>query len=116
MMLAIQELEKHGYRFEVLDNSIKFKYSRNDDPDPAIVRPLLEELKTRKEEAIYYLQGRKRDNVIDPEVAARKCGRPFPYPINETLGLGEFDPLDIRYINGKPVLDPGWWKNIPKER
>jgi len=61
-MLAIQELEKCGYCFEVSGSSIKFKYSGSGSPDPAIVKPLLEELKARKEEAIYYLQGRKREN------------------------------------------------------
>ena len=41
---------------------------------------------------------------------------PFPYPINETLGIGDFDPMDVRYIDGKPVLEPGWWKDIKSRK
>lgn len=42
----------------------------------------------------------------------------FPYPLPETLGIGDVDPLDYRYENGKVILDPGWWKNIkaPEKR
>lgn len=58
---------------------------------------LIEELQKREEEY--------RRRVI-----------PFPYPINETLGIGDFDPLDVRYVDGRPVLEPGWWKEIPKEK
>jgi len=37
---------------------------------------------------------------------------PFKYPINETLGIGDVDPIDFKRIDGKWVLVPGWWKNI----
>ena len=56
------------------------------------------------------------NKVIDFQEEAQKRGYPFPYPINETLGIGEYDPLDVRWVNGKPVLDPGWWKKIPRRR
>lgn len=57
----------------------------------------------------------KPAKVVDFCREAQKRGYAFPYPINETLGIGSFDPMDIRYINGRPVLEPGWWKKIPKK-
>jgi hypothetical protein len=36
----------------------------------------------------------------------------FPYPLPETLGIGDVDPMDYRYENGKAILEPGWWMNI----
>ena len=36
----------------------------------------------------------------------------FPYPLPETLGIGDVDPMDYRYENGKVILEPGWWMNI----
>ena len=108
-MKVLRKLEKLGYRFQLEGGEqIKFKYEGKERPDPAVVKPLLEELKARKSEAFKYLQAREEEwrcKVI-----------PFPYPINETLGIGEYDPLDVRWVNGKPVLDPGWWKRIPKGR
>ena len=106
-MKALRKLEKLGYRFQLEGEQIKFKHEGKERPDPAVVKPLLEELKARKSEAFKYLQAR------EAELRERD---PFPYPINETLGIGEYDPLDVRWVNGKPVLDPGWWKKIPRRR
>lgn len=53
--------------------------------------------------------------VIDFQKEMQKRRDIFPYPLNETLGIGEWDPLDIKYVNGKPVLQPGWWRKIPKD-
>ena len=36
----------------------------------------------------------------------------FPYPINKTLGIGKYDPRDMRIKNGKPVVEEGWWRDI----
>ncbi len=38
----------------------------------------------------------------------------FPYPINETLGIGDVDPADIRRVGDEWVYDPGWWREIPE--
>lgn len=54
--------------------------------------------------------------VVSLAAEAKKRGKAFPYPLPETLGLGSQDPLDIRYIDGKPVLDPGWWKKLPRNK
>lgn len=107
-MQVISELEKQGYFFWLAGEKIKFEYRGPGRPDTDIVRPLLEELKARKAEAARYIQAREEER--------RQKKLPFPYPINETLGIGEYDPLDIRYIDGKPVLDPGWWKKIPGKK
>ena len=53
--------------------------------------------------------------VIDFQKEMQKRRDIFPYPLNETLGIGEWDPLDIKYVNGKPVLQPGWWRKMPKD-
>ena len=55
------------------------------------------------------------NKVIDFQKEMQKRRDIFPYPLNETLGIGEWDPLDIKYVNGKPVLQPGWWRKIPKD-
>jgi hypothetical protein len=57
---------------------------------------------------------REPAQVVSLQEEAIKRGRPFPYPLPETCGIGEWDPMDIRWINGKPVLEPGWWRNIPR--
>jgi len=73
-----------------------------------VLTPELKEAITKHKQAL--LQELRRQ-----EEEYRRKVIPFPYPINETMGIGEWDPLDIRYINGKPVLDPGWWKKIPRK-
>ncbi|MDI6710852.1 MAG: hypothetical protein QME76_09290 [Bacillota bacterium] len=69
------------------------------DPLPEDVRPLLRQLKTADREAL-------RDFL-------RRRGL-FPYPINETLGIGDVDPLDYRYRDGGLTYEPGWWRKVPK--
>lgn len=102
-MKPLKELERYGYCFQLEGDRIRFKHRGTDKPDPEIVKPLLAELKQRKQEVVKYLQAREK---------LRRKVIPFPYPINETLKIGEYDPLDIRYVNGKPVVDPGWWKQL----
>ncbi len=101
-MKVLKELEMQGYFFWLENDLIQYEYRGNEQPDPDIIKPLLAELKERKEEAVKYLQAKEEE--------LRRKVIPFPYPINETMGIGEYDPLDIRYIDGKPTLDPGWWK------
>jgi len=57
-MEAVQKLEKLGYNFEVVSSNIKFKHIGSSQPNPAQVKPLLEELKAHKPEALVYLQPR----------------------------------------------------------
>ena len=38
----------------------------------------------------------------------------FPYPVNVTCPSvgGAYDPRDLKNIDGKPTLCPGWWRKI----
>ncbi len=98
-MKLISDLEKIGYSFQVKDNNIHYTFKGPGHPKPE-VEPLLIELKQKKEKAVIFLKARKGKEKM------------FPYPINETLGIGNADPLDYRRENGKRVSDPGWWKKI----
>ncbi len=69
-MEALRELEKMGYFFQLKGEQVRFKHIGESKPDPAVVRPLLEELKARKSEAIRYLQAREK--VIDFATEAKK--------------------------------------------
>ncbi len=110
-MQVVKELRRLGYQLDIKGAGaaakISCKFTGNQPPDPAIIKPLLDELRARKTEAVDFLLSRKqsRGKVIV-----------FPYPINETLGIGDFDPMDVRYIDGKPVLEPGWWKDIKNRK
>lgn len=60
-------------------------------------------------------QGKKElARAINLQEKAVKRELLFSYPVSETLGIGDFDPIDIRWINGKPVLQPGWWRAMPQ--
>jgi hypothetical protein len=54
-MREIAELEALGYSFTVTDGRIRYSHIGN-APAPSAVRPLLDALRTRKAEAIAYLQ------------------------------------------------------------
>lgn len=69
------------------------------DPLPEDVRPLLRQLKAAARE--------------DLKAFLRRRGL-FPYPINETLGIGTLDPLDYRYRDGRLAYEPGWWRKVPR--
>lgn len=54
---------------------------------------------------------REPARVVSLQEEARKRGRPFPYPLPETCGIGEVDPLDLRRLpDGSWINDPGGWK------
>ena len=53
-MQAIDSLTNQGYALSVDHDEIVIRYTGAGHPDPATVRPLLAELKTRKAEAIAY--------------------------------------------------------------
>ena len=36
----------------------------------------------------------------------------FPYPLPETKGIGDVDPLDYRHKDGEVVIEPEWWRNV----
>jgi hypothetical protein len=56
-MNAITQLEEKGYTFTVEGDKIRYAlHHKGEPPDPAIVGPLLAELKERKAEAILFLR------------------------------------------------------------
>ncbi|KUK53542.1 MAG: hypothetical protein XD78_1117 [Desulfotomaculum sp. 46_296] len=55
-MDCIAKLQELGYQFTVTGGRISYKFTGSREPDVASVRPLLAELKTRKQEAIAYLR------------------------------------------------------------
>lgn len=56
-------------------------------------------------------QKKEPTQVVNIREEARRRGRPFPYPLPETCGIGEVDPLDFRRLpDGSWINDPGWWK------
>ncbi len=56
-MKAIEELEKNGYLLTATDKAINYEHIGK-NPDPDQIRPLLEQIKAAKSEAISYLQQR----------------------------------------------------------
>ena len=112
----VNELQAFGFVVKLEGDKIKLSYPVGSPPEKAM--PLLEEIRNRKHEVIAYLKQKNQQKVIDFQEEAQKRGYsyPFPYPLNETLGIGEWDPLDIKYVNGKPVLQPGWWRKVPRSK
>ena len=41
---------------------------------------------------------------------------PFPYPLPQTLKIGEQDPLDYRWTPAGWVYDLGWWRRIGERK
>ena len=67
-MKLIADLEALGYVFELQDGQVHYTHAGR-APDPAAVRPLLEELRQRKAEALEYL----RQPRADPPVCQRSA-------------------------------------------
>jgi hypothetical protein len=57
-MQILRELEAMGYDITLDGNNVRLTWRGQGKPDPATVKPLLEELKRRKEEAIRWLASR----------------------------------------------------------
>ncbi|MEW6425506.1 MAG: hypothetical protein AB1523_12350 [Bacillota bacterium] len=58
-MNCIIKLQEMGYQFTLAGDRINYKLIAGAMPDPAAAAPLLAELKTRKAEAIAYLQSQE---------------------------------------------------------
>jgi len=74
-MQAISELRNQGYTISLDHDDLVIKYTGAGHPDPATVKPLLEELRAHKAEALDYL--RQRDVLpltlagADPDEVAK---------------------------------------------
>lgn len=55
-MDCIAKLQELGYQFTITGSRISYKFTGSGEPDVAVVKPLLAELKARKQEAIAYLR------------------------------------------------------------
>lgn len=53
---AARKLAHLGYRFAVVGESIKAKYEGTGEPNPGLVRPLLDLVKTHKDEVRHFLK------------------------------------------------------------
>ena len=42
--------------------------------------------------------------------------RLFPYPLPETLNIGNQDPLDYKHKDGQWVHEPEWWREIGQKK
>lgn len=74
-----------------------------DAPAGVLTPELKQELAKHKPELMALL--RPRNEIL------------FPYPLPQTLGLGDVDPRDFRFDVKKQkwVWSPGWWESIPKK-
>ena len=78
-MKEIRELENFGYKVTLESSEILLKYLGDGEPDPVTVRPLLEKVKRRKDEAVNYLFYRdkpgeslkKEANVVEKSINGR---------------------------------------------
>jgi hypothetical protein len=61
-MQAIDSLKNQGYNLSVDHDDLFIKYTGPGHPDPATVRPLLDDLRAHKQEAISFL--RERDTLL----------------------------------------------------
>lgn len=89
----LQELEQQGCQFKADGDWLRVRGLLTDE--------LRELIRQHKPEITTELQ--RRDKL-------------FPYPLAEHLLVNGVDPMDLRYINGKWVHEPGWWKRIPRKR
>jgi|LSQX01.2.fsa_nt_gb hypothetical protein len=64
-MELIKELENLGYKVELEGENISLTFNGEGRPDQNIIKPLLLELKTRKPEALKYLQDREQNKIIN---------------------------------------------------
>jgi len=62
-MKLLNELEALGYSFWLEDDLIKFKHTGPGEPDAKIVKPLFDELKKCKKEAVKHLKGRQASRI-----------------------------------------------------
>ena len=80
-MRAIIEIQAIGYRIDLMGDEIRLVWDGEEDPEPQRIRPLLEEIKVRKGEALEYLKRTSsttpkiKQSIIDLVAADFKDGR-----------------------------------------
>jgi hypothetical protein len=69
---AVQKLKAMGYRFQVDGNALRYEWQGNGKPDPDLVRPLMEVVKTHKLEVLTYL-GQKPQAPPERILSCSEC-------------------------------------------
>lgn len=108
-MHLLRQLEKIGYQATLDGDNVRLTWRGMGKPDPAIVRPLLEELKRRKEEAIRWLVSQQQEPDYEAEAAkAAKLLRELGWCAIEcrTLG-GEV----VIWVRSEKVAIPARWRD-----
>lgn len=108
-MRAIRELEKIGFRFYLSGGGIKYTFQGSTKPDPDTVKPLLAEIKAKKEEAIHYLQG----EPVDPRKEgqkARELLKAQGWCAVKSKALGGEVVLWVK--DGKVAVPARWQENV----
>jgi hypothetical protein len=115
-MRAIDELQKLGYTLTIDRNEIVVKHIGQGHPDPATVKPLLDDLRAHKQEAIAYLRQREQTPATDTQPrqghpdppaetpATRSKGEPPETPPDESqpLALAGADVAEV--VKGRELL------------
>jgi len=96
-MLVLQQLEGMGYKITLEGTNLRLTWHGEGNPDPATVRPLLEELKRRKEEAVRWMASQHLTTQIFCFACFKKHGARARYRPHIIKPSAEF---------------PGWWEYI----
>ena len=83
-MKALKELQSLGYQAEIKNGKLSLKYMGEGKPDKETVKPLLEELKQHKREAVTCLKGQPFESLF------QKCLAELNKLLGEKEGLGPF--------------------------
>jgi hypothetical protein len=84
---------------------------------PAEAQNLLRQLKQVRLAVRGYLEAEEHAKQLQGKRPQNARELMFPYPLPETLGIGETDPLDYRFDVGRQewVHEPGWWLSVRKQ-
>lgn len=108
-MQLLRQLEEIGYQATLDGDNVRLTWRGVGKPDPAIVRPLLEELKRRKEEAIRWLTFRQQKPNYELEAAlAARLLKKLGWCAVESRTLGGEVVL---WVKDAGVAVPAKWRN-----
>lgn len=114
-MKVVEELEEVGYVLDVQDGEIVCQYQSSGNPDPATVRPLLDELQEKKGRAIRYLNranGEGSGDWVSPSAFVQQA-------TNHLEQQGAFVGHSSRYgdvliVRDEDVTCPDHYSDLPR--
>ena len=107
-MKTVETLKSLGYEISLRGEKIVYKYQGEEKPSPAMIRPLLEELKARKQEALAYLSAQDAARTAQTKFCS---WREMAVPAEECVKpCYRFDPGEVKEC--KHLL--AWWKERVK--